>query len=50
MTAPTAAVSGETATITASWSGLTAGVSYLGAVSHNDVGGLIGLTVVSVDA
>ena len=48
--APTAAVTGEVGTINLSWTGLTAGVSYLGAVSHHDDAGEIGLTVVSVSA
>jgi subtilisin family serine protease len=45
---PAAAVSGQTASITASWAGLTPG-SYLGAVSHSDANGIVGLTVVAVD-
>ena len=48
--APAAAVLGATGTINLSWTGLTAGTSYLGAVSHNDGGGMIGLTAVTVDA
>ena len=40
---------GATGSVTASWTGLTAGTSYLGAVSHSDDTGVIGLTVVSVD-
>ncbi len=48
--APTAAVTGATGTINLSWSGLTAGVTYLGAVSHSDDTGIIGLTAVSVTA
>jgi subtilisin family serine protease len=48
VTGPTAAISGTTATETASWAGLAAG-SYLGAVSHSDDVGIIGMTVVSVN-
>jgi hypothetical protein len=47
--APTEATIGEVADITASWAGLTAGESYLGAVSHSDASGLIGLTVVEIN-
>ena len=47
--APTSATVGEVATIDISWSGLTAGTEYLGAVSHSDGGGLLGLTLVEVD-
>ena len=47
--APSVAVSGAGASITASWAGLTPG-SYLGAVSHSDASGVIALTVVAVDA
>ncbi len=46
--APTEATIGAVADITASWAGLTAGESYLGAVSHSDASGLIGLTVVEI--
>jgi subtilisin family serine protease len=48
--APTSAVSGVTGTVTASWTGLTAGTRYLGAVSHSDDTGIIAVTDVSVDA
>ena len=48
--APTEAVTGATGTVTVGWAGLTAGTSYLGAVSHNDDAGLIALTAVSVEA
>ena len=48
--APASAVLGETGSVTANWTGLTAGTSYLGAVSHSDDTGVIGLTVVSVNA
>ena len=47
--APASATNGTTGTVAASWSGLTAGVSYLGAVSHTGDAGLLGLTLVSVD-
>ncbi len=46
--APASAVIGTTGTIDISWSGLTGGVGYLGAVSHNDAGGIFGLTLVDV--
>jgi subtilisin family serine protease len=48
--APPAAVQGETGTVTVSWAGLTTGISYLGAVSHSDDVGIIGLTAVSINA
>ena len=48
--APAAAVIGEVGEVVVSWTGLTAGARYLGAVAHNDATGVIGLTVVSVDA
>jgi hypothetical protein len=47
--APTSATLGETATIQASWTGATAGEWHLGAVSHNNADGLIGLTLIDVD-
>ena len=47
--APTSAVAGTVGTIDISWSGLAAGETYLGAVSHSDAGGLLGLTTVEVD-
>jgi len=47
--APTSATLGATETITVSWTGLTSGTQYLGAVSHADDGGLLGLTLVEVD-
>jgi len=47
--APTSATLGSTGTIDLSWSGLTAGEHYVGAVSHSDASGIIGLTVVEVD-
>ncbi|MFK7802964.1 MAG: S8 family serine peptidase [Anaerolineae bacterium] len=47
--APTAAVIGSNDTIDVSWTGATAGEWHLGAVSHSDASGLIGLTLVEVD-
>lgn len=47
--APASAVTGATGTVDISWSGLTAGTSYLGAVSHTGDVGLMGLTLVEVD-
>jgi subtilisin family serine protease len=46
--APTSATLGTTGTVDVSWSGLTPGLSYLGAVSHTGDAGLLGLTLVSV--
>ena len=46
--APASATLGTTGTIDYSWSGLTGGVEYLGAVSHSDAGGIIGLTLVEI--
>jgi hypothetical protein len=46
--APTAAATGATGTIDISWSGLDAGVPYLGAVSHSDDTGALGLTLIDV--
>jgi subtilisin family serine protease len=48
LTAPTAATLGATETIAVDWFGLDAGTKYLGAVSHNDAGGMLGLTLVSI--
>ena len=47
--APTEVSKGETATIVASWSGLEADERYLGAVSHSNDDGLLGLTLVAID-
>ncbi|HSG43698.1 MAG TPA: PPC domain-containing protein, partial [Anaerolineales bacterium] len=47
--APALATSGSTETIDLSWTGATAGQWHLGAVSHSDGGGLLGLTLVNVD-
>jgi hypothetical protein len=46
--APEAAAIGTAGTVNVSWSGLTAGTPYLGAVSHTGPDGLLGLTLVSV--
>jgi hypothetical protein len=45
---PTDAVLGSTETIVVGWSGLDAGIEYLGAVGHNDDDGLFDLTLVEV--
>jgi subtilisin family serine protease len=47
--APASATAGATEAVGISWSGLAAGTKHLGAVSHSDVGGVIDITVVSVD-
>ena len=47
--APASVVQGSTATLTIDWYGLDAGTKYLGAISHNDAGGLLDLTLVGVD-
>ena len=47
--APASAVVGTSGTVDISWSGLDAGTSYLGAVSHSDANGPLALTLVSVD-
>ena len=47
--APSSAVIGTVGTIDLSWTGATAGQWHLGAVSHSDSGGVIGLTLVEVD-
>jgi subtilisin family serine protease len=47
--APTSAIQGETGTVVASWTGATAGQWHLGAVSHNNADGLVGVTLVEVD-
>ena len=48
VTAPTAAVIATTATVTANWTGLTAGTRYLGDVAHVGPDGLLARTLVSV--
>ena len=47
--APASATTGAVEDITASWTGAAAGEWHLGAVSHSDGDGLMGLTVVDVD-
>ena len=47
--APASAVQGDTGTIQASWTGATLGQWHLGAVSHSDGSGIIGVTIVEVD-
>jgi len=47
--APASATLGDTGTIDISWTGLTGGEMYLGAVSHSDAGGILGFTAVEVD-
>jgi len=47
--APTSATIGNTEAIDVSWTGAAAGQWHLGAVSHSDGGGLLGLTLVNVD-
>ncbi len=46
--APASATIGATETVDVSWSGLSAGTSYLGAVSHTGDVGLMGLTLINV--
>jgi subtilisin family serine protease len=46
--APAAATTGGTGTVEVAWSGLDAGTSYLGAVSHTGPDGLLGQTLVAV--
>ena len=48
--APASATVGTIGVIDISWSGLDAGKLYLGAVSHSDAGGLMGLTFVQVNS
>lgn len=47
--APTSATIGVTETVDVSWSGAAAGEWHLGAVSHADGSGLLGLTLIDVD-
>ncbi len=47
--APTSATLGATGSVEVSWSDATAGQKYLGAVSHSDAGGVIDLTLISVE-
>lgn len=46
--APASAVLGQTGAISVAWSGLDPGDNYLGAVSHSDGSGVIGLTLVEI--
>jgi subtilisin family serine protease len=46
--APESAVTGAVDEVVASWSGLEPGTEYLGAVSHSDDAGLLGLTLVEI--
>ena len=46
--APATVTVGDAATLVAAWSGLDAGEEYVGAVSHTNSGGLIGLTLVEI--
>jgi subtilisin family serine protease len=47
--APASAVIGTSGTIDVSWSGAFTGAWHLGAVSHSDASGIIGMTLVEVD-
>ncbi|HSF86638.1 MAG TPA: hypothetical protein VLG28_13405, partial [Acidimicrobiia bacterium] len=47
--APASATLGATETVDVSWTGAAAGEWHLGAVSHADGAGLIGLTLIEVD-
>ena len=50
--APTSAIVATTGTVDVSWSGLSSGSIadwYLGAVSHNDASGIMGLSLINVD-
>jgi subtilisin family serine protease len=47
--APTSATIGASGTIHVSWTGATTGQWHLGAVSHSDANGVLGLTLVEVD-
>ncbi len=49
VTGPAAATLGQTETVNVGWMGLATGTKYLGAVSHNDAGGTIAMTVVRID-
>lgn len=48
VSAPAAATLSEVGTVELAWSGLTAGIPYLGAVSHTGPDGLLALTIVEV--
>jgi subtilisin family serine protease len=47
--APASATLGDSGTVDISWNAAAGGTKHLGAISHSDGGGLIDLTVVSVD-
>ena len=47
--APASATLGAMGTVDISWAGAAAGTKHLGAISHSDSGGVIDLTVISVD-
>ena len=49
VTAPAAATLGSTESITVDWFGLVASTKYLGAVSHSDASGILGLTLVGIE-
>ena len=49
ITAPAAAVSGEAGSVTVDWQGLMEGVKYLGILSHQNGGGEIARTLISVE-
>jgi hypothetical protein len=46
--APASTMLGTNGTVNYSWSDLRSGIRHLGAVSHSDTGGIIGLTLVEV--
>jgi len=48
VTAPASATIGAVESISVDWAGLDAGTKYLGAVSHSDSVGLLGLTLVNI--
>ncbi len=48
--APSAATIGTSGTVSVSWTGLDPAARYLGAVSHSDDSGLLGLTLITVDS
>ncbi|MGH8914803.1 MAG: S8 family serine peptidase, partial [Acidimicrobiia bacterium] len=48
--APPSATQGTVGTVEVGWTGLTTPGSYLGAVSHSDASGILGLTLVEVDS
>ncbi len=47
--APASATLGTSGTVDYSWSGATDAALYLGAISHSDANGLLGLTLVEID-